>query len=280
MSTLFDDGLPFYKMQGCGNDFVVLDNRALRVPEADMARWAVALCRKAFGIGADGLILLDGAPASSGLDYRWHFYNADGSRAEMCGNGSRCAARLAHAIGLAPARHAFGTDAGTIQAEVFPDSGQVKVQLTAPRDLTLDIDLNVDADILRAHYVVLGVPHTVLFVEDVKNVDVRKLGHDIRYHGHFAPAGTNVNFVQVKDRSTMLLRTYERGVEDETYACGTGAASSLVVAAALGRTGQNARITTTGGEVLTVSLEDGQVFLQGAAEPTFRGEFFPRALGL
>ncbi|WP_449242997.1 diaminopimelate epimerase [Desulfovibrio sp.] len=280
MSSMFDNGVPFHKMQGCGNDFVVIDNRSARVPEADMAEWARKVCRKAFGVGADGLFFLEDAPADSGLAYRWHFYNSDGSRAEMCGNASRCAARLAHAIGLAPERHSFGTDAGPIAAEVFPASGLVKVQLTPPRDLTLDIDLSLDADILRLHFVVMGVPHAVFFVEDVAAVNVRKLGHDIRFHGRFAPAGTNVNFVQVQDKGRMLLRTYERGVEDETYACGTGAAASQIVAASLGLTGPSAALTTTGGETLGVSLEDGKVFLQGAAELTFRGELFPRALGL
>ena len=280
MSTLFDNPVPFYKMQGCGNDFVVLDNRTLKLPQERMADWAVKICRKAFGVGADGLFFLEEAPAGSGLAYRWHFYNSDGSRAEMCGNASRCAARLAQAIGLAPERHSFGTDAGPIAAEVFPGTGLVKVQLTPPRDLTLDIDLSLNADILRVHFVVMGVPHTVLFVEDISVTDVARLGRDIRFHGQFAPAGTNVNFVQVLDDKTMMLRTYERGVEAETYACGTGAAASQIVASALGRTGASANITTTGGETLTVSLDQGKVFLQGAAELTFKGDLYPLALGL
>jgi diaminopimelate epimerase len=280
MSILFDTPVPFYKMQGCGNDFVVIDNRALKLPQERMAGWAVKVCRRAFGVAADGLFFLEDAPAGSGLAYRWHFYNSDGSRAEMCGNAARCAARLAHAIGLAPESHSFGTDAGPIAAQVFPDTGLVKVQLTPPRDLTLDIDLSLDADILRVHFVVMGVPHAVLFVEDISVADVARLGREVRYHGQFAPAGTNVNFVQVLDAETMLLRTYERGVEAETYACGTGAAASQIIASALGRTGPSARITTTGGETLGVSLEDGKVFLQGAAELTFRGEFYAKALGL
>lgn len=280
MSTLFDNPVPFYKMQGCGNDFVIIDNRSLRLPVERMAAWAVKVCRKAFGVGADGLFFLEQAPAGSGLAYQWHFYNSDGSRAEMCGNASRCAARLAHAIGLAPERHVFGTDAGPIAAEVFPGAGQVKVQLTPPQDLTQDIDLSINADILRVHFVVMGVPHTVLFVEDIAAVDVARLGREIRFHGRFAPAGTNVNFVQVQDSATLLLRTYERGVEAETYACGTGAAASQIIASSLGRTGPSAQVITTGGETLCVSLEQDKVFLRGAAELTFQGELYPRALGL
>ena len=122
--------IAFTKMHGSGNHFVLLDNRSLRAPRADMAEWARRICAPGFGVGADGLIFLDLAPAGSGADTMWHFYNADGSRAEMCGNGSRCAARLAMELGMAGPRHVLLTDAGPIHAAVDPDSDQVKVQLT------------------------------------------------------------------------------------------------------------------------------------------------------
>ena len=118
------------------------------------------------------------------------------------------------------------------------------------------------------------------FVEDVEAVDIMKVGPAIRYHKHFAPAGTNVNFAQVVDEKTMLLRTYERGVEDETYACGTGAAATQLLAHTLGLTGDRADLTTSSGEILTVFLEGGDVFLQGAAELTFQGEMYLDPLGL
>ncbi|EGB15104.1 diaminopimelate epimerase [Pseudodesulfovibrio mercurii] len=280
--NIFTESVPFYKMQGCGNDFVVIDNRELGVPVSAMADWAKAVCARAFGVCADGLFFLENADNPS-LAFRWHFYNSDGSRAEMCGNASRCAAKLAHAIGLAPAELAFGTDAGPIRAKVLldgPEEGRVKVQLTPPLRTETDIVIDVDGSPLTVHFTDTGVPHTVVFVDDVKSVDIMDLGPKIRYHERFAPAGTNVNFAQVLDEKTMLLRTYERGVEAETYACGTGAAATQLLAHTLGLTGDHADLTTTGNEVLTVFLENGMVFLQGAAELTFQGEFYLKPMGL
>jgi diaminopimelate epimerase len=280
--TIFTESVPFYKMQGCGNDFVVIDNRKLGVPESAMADWAKAVCARAFGVYADGLFFLENTDDPN-LDYRWHFYNSDGSRAEMCGNASRCAGKLAHALGLAPAEHTFGTDAGPIKAKVLldgPDRGRVKVQLTPPRHTQTDIVLTVDGQPVTAHYTDTGVPHTVVFLNDVKTLDIMNLGPKIRYHDHFAPAGTNVNFAQIVDRNTMILRTYERGVEAETYACGTGAAATQLLANTLGLTDDFANLTTSGNEVLTIFLEEGNVFLQGAAELTFKGELYLKPLGL
>jgi len=238
------------------------------------------VCRKAFGVGADGMIFFDHAPEGSGLAYIWHFFNADGSRAEMCGNGSRCAARLAWMLGIAPARHVFGTDAGPIEAEVDPDSNQVTVQLTPPKDLRLGIDIEVEGRPFHLHFVNTGVPHAVAVMDHLELVDVWKLGRAIRQHQYFAPAGTNVNFISSEEKGTLSLRTYERGVEDETYACGTGAVASAIVARELGMTGEETDITTTGGEVLGVILRDGKTYLRGAAELVFKGEFYPQSLGI
>jgi diaminopimelate epimerase len=270
----FGEYVEFYKMQGCGNDFVAVDNRSAGIPVEAMPELVVKACRRAFGISADGMFFLEEAPAGSGLDYRWHFYNSDGSRAEMCGNASRCAARLAHALGLAPARHVFGTDAGPVEAEVLAGTNRARVRLPAPRDLKLDQPLDVDGQSLTVHFVNTGVPHAVVFVADVEKVDVAGLGRALRFHPHFAPAGTNVNFVQVLSPSDMLLRTYERGVEAETYACGTGAAASQLVANALDLTGDAAGLKTTGGEILGITLQSDAVYLEGAAEMVFTGRYY------
>lgn len=272
--------VPFFKMQGCGNDFVCVDNRVLGIDPAAMPDLVVPVCRKAFGVGADGMIFFDHAPEGSGLAYLWHFFNADGSRAEMCGNGSRCAARLAWMLGLAPAKHVFGTDAGPIEAEVDPDSNQVTVQLTPPKDLRMAIDIEVEGRPFHLHFVNTGVPHAVAVMDHLELVDVWKLGRAIRQHQYFAPAGTNVNFISSEEKGTLSLRTYERGVEDETYACGTGAVASAIVARELGMTGEETDITTTGGEVLGVILRDGKTYLRGAAELVFKGEFYPQSLGI
>lgn len=280
--NIFGQSVPFYKMQGCGNDFVIIDNRELNVPESAMKQWAIAICARAFGVYADGLFFLEDSDDPA-LDYRWHFYNADGSRAEMCGNASRCAGKLAHAIGRAPADHVFGSDAGPIKASVLldgPDAGRVKVQLTPPNDTRTNIELDIDGQPLTVHFSDTGVPHVVVFVDDIEAVDIMDLGPKLRYHDHFAPAGTNVNFAQVMDENTMFLRTYERGVEGETYACGTGAAATQLIAHTLGLTGSHANLTTTSKEVLTIFLEDNNVFLQGAAELTFKGELYLNPLGL
>lgn len=272
--------VPFVKMHGSGNDFVLIDNRSLALPRAQMALWARHICPRAFGVGADGLIFLQEAPAGEQVDYIWHFYNADGSRAEMCGNGSRCAARLATELGLAGRNHVLGTDAGPIHAEVRPDSNLVKVQLTPPMNLKLGAPLEVDGTRFDVHFVNTGVPHAVIICDDVSAVDVLQIGRAVRNHGHFAPAGTNVNFIQIRSSAKLLLRTYERGVEGETFACGTGAAASALVAHELGLADESVELTTSGGEVLQISMENGTLFLEGPAVKTFSGEMFIESLGL
>lgn len=279
----FGPTVPFWKMQGSGNDFVALDNRTLQVPSQAMPLWAGKICARAFGVAADGVFFLDNPPAGSDLAYIWHFFNSDGTRAEMCGNGSRCAARLAYSLGMAPAEHVFGTDAGPIRATVLTEggeAGQVRVQLTPPKGLELHKSITMDDETFEVHFVNTGVPHVVVPVNEVASVDVHTIGLAIRYNDAFAPAGTNVNFVQIKDPETMLVRTYERGVEAETYACGTGAVACQLICNELGLTGPSARATTTGGETLTVLLKEDGVYLQGAATLVFSGDLYLDSLGL
>ncbi len=276
-ATEFGNQVKFYKLQGCGNDFVAIDNRELNIPAQSMAQWALKVCVRAFGIGADGIFFIENAPKGSGLDYAWQFYNCDGSRAEMCGNASRCVGKLAHKLGIAPKKHSFGTDVGPIKVEVFTageDMGQVKVQLTKPQSLELNLELDFQGAPYAVHFVDTGVPHVVVFVEDVSQVNVQAVGSYLRHHEKFRPEGTNVNFVQVMDRETMLCRTYERGVEGETLACGTGVCAAQFIANRLGLTGDMSRITTTGEETLAVILEGDDIFLQGNATLVFEGEFY------
>lgn len=269
----------FYKMQGSGNDFIVIDNRSRSISPDVMPAWAKALCPHAFSIGADGIIFLE-EDASGQAATRWHFFNADGSRAEMCGNGSRCATLLAHRLGMAPAEHFMLTDAGPVHAKVFPEAGEVEVQLTPVQGLSLDFSLQLGEEALTAHFANTGVPHTVIVSENVKALDIKDLGARVRYHERFAPAGTNANFIQVVNRGELLLRTYERGVENETYACGTGAAASVAVAHSLGLCEARAKVTTSGGEILEITVDGNDIFLRGKALLVYQGEFSPTAMGL
>lgn len=270
----------FHKLHGCGNDFVFIDNRHLKLSVERMPDWARSICRRAFGVGADGLVFLDSTPAGREGDYIWHFYNADGSRAEMCGNASRCAALLAVGIGLAGPRHAFGTDAGLVHAVVDMAASSAKVELTRPFDLVLGSVLDLDGEDATVHFVNTGVPHAVVFHDNVEGLDIRRLGRALRTHPHFSPAGTNANFAAVLDRRSIHLRTYERGVEDETYACGTGAAATAFIAHAMGLTDASVNVRTSGGEVLGIDIEDGSIFLSGKAVRVFSGEMYPEGLEL
>lgn len=279
MSDLLGRTVNFHKMQGCGNDFVAIDNRELGIPTEDMPKWAKQVCARAFGVGADGIFFLEDAPRPE-ENYRWQFYNADGSRAEMCGNASRCAAKLAYLTGMAPKRHVLGTDAGPVQAEVLGEGERIRVKLGPAVAPELNIPLDIDGEKLSAHFTVAGVPHAVIIAPDAAAVDIKTLGPAVRYHSHFAPAGTNVNFLQLSEQGPHLLRTYERGVEDETYACGTGSCASLILANALGLAGESAEFKTSGGEILGVQLAEDGVILEGGAQIVFAGQLNLEAVGL
>lgn len=263
----------FDKMQGAGNDFILIDNRNGLVSSPDKKRLAVHYCRRCLGIGADGMIFVENDPE---FDFAWDFYNADGSVAEMCGNGARCVSRYANRIGAAGDSMTFRSIAGPIRAQLT-DRGS-KVQLT---DVSLPKAaevVEVDGTAISLWFMNSGVPHAVAQVPDVEAVDVRGLGRALRYHAHFAPGGTNVNFFQIVGDGRLTNRTYERGVEDETLACGTGSvAASIAAGAFLGQSTPLAVRTRSGEElIIHFTLTDDsarQVFLEGGAERVFSGSF-------
>uniref|UniRef100_UPI0040572E01 diaminopimelate epimerase n=1 Tax=Candidatus Electronema sp. TaxID=2698783 RepID=UPI0040572E01 len=279
-----DFPIPFVKMSGTGNDFILIDHRQPLIEPDSMSAFAAAVCRRKFSVGADGLILIENA---EGADFRWRFFNADGSVAEMCGNGARCAARFAFMQGIAPTKMRFETLAGLIEAEVADQ--EVAVKMTEPHDLRLHQTISVNNAQLVLHSLNTGVPHAVVFVDNIEETDVRGLGRIIRYHETFQPAGTNVNFVQ-KRGETFKVRTYERGVEDETLACGTGSAASAIIAALLGQATSPVEIITSGNDRLTIlfSLLEHKaggtapivynVFLKGPAHAVYQGELTAEAL--
>ncbi|HHL35490.1 MAG TPA: diaminopimelate epimerase [Desulfobulbaceae bacterium] len=273
-----DFPIPFVKMSGTGNDFIIIDHRRPTIHPEALAEFAALVCRRKFSVGADGLILIED---SETVDFRWRFFNGDGSVAEMCGNGARCAARFAYMHGIAPARMRFETIAGIIEASVSDIN--VAIKMTAPKDLQLRQSIEVDGKPTELHSVDTGVPHAVCFVKDVENADVCGLGSRIRHHQAFMPAGTNVNFVGSIDRG-LKVRTYERGVEDETLACGTGATAAAIISALTGRTTSPVDIITSGGDTLTISFDligdtgADNVFLKGPAHVIYRGELNKEAL--
>lgn len=269
--------IAFWKMNGAGNDFIVIDHRKPLIPVERMAEFARLVCRRKFSVGADGLFLLE---PSQVADFRWRFFNADGSEAEMCGNGARCVARFAYMNGLAAARMRFETLAGIIDASVADT--QVTIRMPAPHSLQLDVEVEAAGQGWTVHSVNTGVPHLVVFVDDLDRVDVDALGRTFRYHARFAPAGTNVNFV-ARDKERLAIRTYERGVEAETMACGTGATAAAVVAVARGLAASPVQLTTRGGVPLRVQFSgDGpaadHVLLRGPAHLVYRGELTVEAL--
>lgn len=196
----------------------------------------------------------------------------------MCGNGLRCATLLANRLGMAPTEHVMSTDAGPVSAKVFTEVGEVEVQLTPVKDITMNARLDVAGQPLTVHFANTGVPHAVVISDDVKALDIKTLGAAIRYHQHFAPAGTNANFIQVVDR-TNLLRTYERGVENETCACGTGAAASVAIAHALGLCDNKAKVTTSGGEQLEITVRGTEIFCAARRLSSIRANSIRRRCG-
>ncbi len=275
-----DFPIPFTKMSGAGNDFIVIDHRQTLIPEAEQQEFAKRVCRRMFSVGADGLILIEDSAVA---DFRWRFYNGDGSVAEMCGNGARCAARFAHAKGIAGSSMSFETLAGIIEAEICSDDESVRLRMTAPIDFRTGLSVMLDGREQGLCFVNSGVPHAVLFVEE-EEVPVREWGKIVRFHPLFQPAGTNVNFVQKVAENTLRVRTYERGVEDETMACGTGAVASAIFAATRGLAQSPVTVITSGGEQLTIlfDLQEGpladNVFLQGPARIIYEGNLTAEAL--
>ncbi len=266
--------IPFYKMHGGGNDFVLMDHRGKFLPEAEQPEFARRVCHRQLGAGADGLILLENSPTA---DFRWRFYNADGSEPEMCGNGGRCAARFAVMQGIAPADLTFETLAGTIKAEV--KDRRVKLLMAGVGEVELEYEIPLEETILFGHFVKVGVPHVAVLVGDLEGTPVTGWGREVRFHPMFAPAGTNVNFVRMDGPQALSIRTYERGVEDETLACGTGAVASALIAARLGQVSSPVTVHTRGGEALTVFFTPQgeaftQVFLEGDALVSYQGELW------
>lgn len=262
--------LSFTKMNGAGNDFVMIDNRDQAIA-LDASRIAL-LCDRHRGVGADGVLAVE--PAQQGADFRMRYYNADGGEAEMCGNGARCFARYARRLGASNAEMSFETLAGVIRAS-FPGE-LVRITMSDPHSHRLPFDLEINGRILKVHFLNTGVPHAVVFAEDISTVNVAKDGATLRYHQAFAPKGTNANFVQVLAPESIAVRTYERGVEGETLACGTGVCAAALLHSLRAGSPSPINVKVRGGDTLQVGFEASEsgfrnVTLTGPADFVFDG---------
>lgn len=269
----------FTKMEGAGNDFVVIDNRRYGFAPPELEELARRTCPRRTGIGADGLLALEEA---TDADYRMRYVNRDGSMATMCGNGARCLARFARIQGIGQERLSFASDAGRYEV-CAPDDldADVRLFVPTPREFATDIELADDdaqqTGVGPLHYVWPGVEHVVCFVEDVAQAPVEQVGRAIRRDDALAPAGANVNFVEGREDGALEIRTYEKGVEAETSACGTGALAGAYVAYRLQRVSQLPVTVHMPGGTLRVGgqWQNGElahVYLEGPARVVFTGQ--------
>ena len=272
--------IPFTKMSGVGNDFIIVDNRAGILRALDLPELARRVCTRRMSLGGDQLMLIE--PPTAGGDFSMRTINTDGTEVKMCGNASRCVARYAYVHGIAGARMTIDTLGGPVHAWVEGTEARVQLQLTSA--IVLDRALSADGERRVVHTVeVSGAPHAVAYMEEAATATqevIQRVGSAIRHHPDF-PGGINVNFVQVVDRHTLCQRTFERGVEGETLACGTGAVASCVVSAVRGLVGSPVRLRVLGGE-LSVSFERrgesfGALLLGGGARFVAEGLLHPEA---
>ncbi len=272
--------IEFVKAEACGNDFIIIDRLKLQTTNFKLqaSRLAKELCQRKLSVGADGLLLIE---ASKRADFKMRIFNPDGTEVDMCGNGSRCAALYAHQKKMAcGGKMVIETRAGNLQAEVKQD--KVRIKLPHPKDLRLKFDLDIEGYAQNVSYINTGVPHIVCFVQELDNFNVGETGRAIRYHPEFQPEGINADFVEVLDKSHIKVRTYERGVEQETLACGTGCVAAGIITAYQMEKPQKVhkiKVDTQGGETLTVyfNIEKdiiNEVFLEGQARIVYRGGLY------
>lgn len=271
--------MKFWKMNGAGNDFLVLNNLEEHLPVEQLPEIARTLCERRLSIGADGLMVVD-APREGG-DYRMLFYNSDGSVGEMCGNGARCICRYGYENGLAGETQTVETTAGIVTGRRI-DRRLYRIRLNDPTTIKLDAAVEVDGVRYACSYVELGnpgLPHAVVPYHDLKNAnenELRELGRAIRWHSSF-PKGANVNFYEMAGEDHIFERTFERGVEDFTYACGTGTGSLVAVLTLQGKvSGHGVRVDMTGGQLLIDAEREGSritaLYLTGPTNVVCKGE--------
>jgi diaminopimelate epimerase len=271
------DKIEFYKMSGSGNDFIIIDNRRNSIYEKGISDFIARVCRRKMAVGADGFILVEN---SDKADFRWRFFNSDGSIAEMCGNGARCVARFAYLNDIAGPNMSFETLAGIVEAQII--GNRVKVKMTDPTEFKTDDTIDLKNAPVTISSINTGVPHVVIVKKRIDDADIVEMGREIRYHERFSPAGTNVNFVCHIADNTIAIRTYERGVEDETLACGTGSAAGAIVMAHKMKIGSPINVQTKSGEYLSIFYREKEgryydIYLEGDARIIYKAQLWKDA---
>lgn len=247
--------MKFTKITASGNDFIVIDNRKHILPDKDK-KFIQKLCAIHTGIGADGVLLLE---VSRKADFKMRIFNPDGGEPDMCGNGARCIGLYAWKLGLIHRRFTIETLAGIIKGEICP-KGNIKIYLNKPKDIRIR---------RKIHTINTGVPHAIIHVPNIDKVNVEKAGRTIRWSKLFQPKGTNVDFVQILGRNRVSVRTYERGVEGETLACGTGVTASAIISSLVYKLRSPVYVKTKSGDTLIVNTKE--VSLTGPARIVFSG---------
>ncbi|MCY4404461.1 MAG: diaminopimelate epimerase [Candidatus Poribacteria bacterium] len=266
--------IPFMKLSGAGNDFVIINNlnQIVDSTNPEFMNFVTKVCQRRMSVGADGVLLVESA---DDVDFRMRYFNADGSEVETCGNGARCISKYSFLNGIVSEKMRFLTNAGIYEAEVVGDN--VKVGMSDPTDIRINVPLRLDDGVHKVGFANSGVPHVVFFVDDLESTDVFDLGQQTRYHVDFKPAGTNANFIRIHSQEMLEIRTYERGVENETLACGTGSIASAIVSATLGKVKSPVSVKTASGVMLKIHFdlkndEAKNVYLEGDARVIFAGE--------
>jgi diaminopimelate epimerase len=271
--------IPFMKLSGAGNDFVIINNlnRVVDSTDSQFMNFVTKVCQRRMSVGADGVLLVE---PSEDVDFRMRYFNADGGEVETCGNGARCISKFAYLNGIVSEQMRFLTNAGVYEAEIVSDN--VKVRMSDPTDIRINVPLRLEDGVHKVGFANSGVPHVVFFVDDLEATDVFDLGQQTRYHNDFKPAGTNANFIRIHSQELIEIRTYERGVENETLACGTGSIASAIVSATLGKVKSPVSVKTASGVVLKIHFdleneEAKNVYLEGDARVIFAGELTSEA---
>ncbi len=259
----------FTKMVASGNDFLIISAKGIRPQAGGFKVLAREICQRKYGIGADGLLVLE---KSKVANIKMRIFNADGSEAEMCGNGARCVS-----LYLGRTKSKIETQAGIIESGI--NKNNVKIKLTGPKNIKLDIPVKLGERNLRVNFIDTGVPHAVIFVEGLERIEVTQIGSLIRNHKRFAHKGTNVDFIEVLDKNSLRIRTFERGVEDETLSCGTGSVAAALIFALKTGTSRNINVHTRGKEILKVYFNRDagafrDVWLEGRSKIICKGVYY------